>query len=292
MIEQFENKIINADCLDILKQLPDKCIDLVLTDPPYGYLNCKFDREYFDEQGVFIEIKRVLKDDGIIAFFGRGDTFYKWNLILEKFDFPFKEEIIWNKNACSSPFGVINRVHETISIRGKGKLNKIKIPTEEYYNQEDYIRLVQSINRFISSAKTKPDEFLRLIKENKLNREKLHISKFYITTSKNNKEADRGIKQCHSFINGFNMKSIVSCSRDSVYKNIHPTQKPVILFERLLKLCSNPNDLVLDCFSGSGTTAIACHNLKRRFICIEKDKDYYESSVKRLEEHQKQLTLF
>lgn len=52
------------------------------------------------------------------------------------------------------------------------------------------------------------------------------------------------------------------------------------------------NDLVLDCFSGSGTTAVACHNLKRRFICIEKDKDYYEASVKRLEDTQKQLNLF
>ena len=48
----------------------------------------------------------------------------------------------------------------------------------------------------------------------------------------------------------------------------------------------------LDCFSGSGTTAIACHRLKRRFICIEKDKDYYESSVKRLEDEQRQLNLF
>jgi DNA modification methylase len=47
-----------------------------------------------------------------------------------------------------------------------------------------------------------------------------------------------------------------------------------------------------DCFSGSGTTAIACHNLKRRFICIENDKEYYEASVKRLEEHKKQLNLF
>lgn len=49
---------------------------------------------------------------------------------------------------------------------------------------------------------------------------------------------------------------------------------------------------ILPCFSGSGTTAIACHNLKRRFICIEKDKDYYEASVKRLEDARKQLCLF
>lgn len=51
-------------------------------------------------------------------------------------------------------------------------------------------------------------------------------------------------------------------------------------------------DLVLDCFSGSGTTAIACHNLKRRFICIEKDKEYALKSIERYKNHIKQLTLF
>lgn len=72
----------------------------------------------------------------------------------------------------------------------------------------------------------------------------------------------------------------------------HPTIKPLGIFETLVKNSSRENDLVLDCFSGSGTTAIACHRLNRRFICIEKDKDYYEASVKRLEDAQKQLTLF
>ena len=73
---------------------------------------------------------------------------------------------------------------------------------------------------------------------------------------------------------------------------LHPTQKPLRLFKKCIAEYSKEGDLILDCFSGSGTTAVACHNLKRRFICIEKDKDYYEASVKRLEAAQKQLTLF
>ena len=72
----------------------------------------------------------------------------------------------------------------------------------------------------------------------------------------------------------------------------HPTQKPVKLIENQLRLYSNENDLILDCFSGSGTTAVACHNLKRRFICIEKDYDYWKASVERLENAQAQLKLF
>ena len=73
---------------------------------------------------------------------------------------------------------------------------------------------------------------------------------------------------------------------------IHPTQKPIDLIGKILRDYSKDDDLILDCFSGSGTTAIACHRLNRRFICIEKDKDYYEASVKRLENERKQLTLF
>lgn len=69
---------------------------------------------------------------------------------------------------------------------------------------------------------------------------------------------------------------------------IHPTQKPLGLFEKILLDYSKENDLILDCFSGSGTTAVACYNIHRDFICIEKDKEYYEKSIERLEQEKKQ----
>ena len=69
----------------------------------------------------------------------------------------------------------------------------------------------------------------------------------------------------------------------------HPTQKPLKLIKRLL---NGHSGIVLDCFSGSGTTALACHDLGLDFICIEKDPDYHAASVKRLEAHQRQLKLF
>jgi site-specific DNA-methyltransferase (adenine-specific) len=72
----------------------------------------------------------------------------------------------------------------------------------------------------------------------------------------------------------------------------HPTQKPINLISYLIERSSRKNDLILDCFSGSGTTAVACHNLNRRFICIEKDEDYYKASVERLENAKAQLKLF
>ena len=75
-------------------------------------------------------------------------------------------------------------------------------------------------------------------------------------------------------------------------KKFHPCEKPLELISDILALYSDEGHVVLDCFSGSGTTAVACHNLNRRFICIEKDPDYWAASVKRLEEAQQQLSMF
>lgn len=73
---------------------------------------------------------------------------------------------------------------------------------------------------------------------------------------------------------------------------IHPTQKPRQLFMKILEKYSQKGMLIFDPFSGSGTTALACHDLGLDFICVEKDPDYHTASVARLKEHQKQLKMF
>ena len=75
-------------------------------------------------------------------------------------------------------------------------------------------------------------------------------------------------------------------------KSSHPAPFPVELPQKIIRLFSYVGDLVLEPFSGSGTTAIACHNLKRRFICIEKDPDYWAKSCERLQAVQAQGQLF
>ena len=72
----------------------------------------------------------------------------------------------------------------------------------------------------------------------------------------------------------------------------HPTPKRVDVVGMILQNITRENDLVFDAFSGSGTTAVVCHNLKRRFICVEKDFNYWKTSCKRLQDHQKQGVLF
>jgi hypothetical protein len=69
---------------------------------------------------------------------------------------------------------------------------------------------------------------------------------------------------------------------------IHPTQKPVALFEWVLALRAKKGDLILDCYSGSATTAVACYNRGLDFVCIERDPDYFKSSSKRYEDAKRQ----
>lgn len=101
------------------------------------------------------------------------------------------------------------------------------------------------------------------------------------------KTGDRSCNVISSIQCGMNEKSIIGVARDH-YSAIHPTQKPVRLLERLLALVTQPEDVVLDPFSGSCSTAIACINTNRKYIGFEIDKEYYEAGVKRLNEVQKE----
>ena len=217
-MEQYINKIINADCLDILKQLPDKCVDLVLTDPPYG----------IDYGGQLIkgeEYKTQTNKHGWRNF-GNGE----WDKerpsaeIFREMLRVSKNQIIWGGNyfadllPASQGWFVWNKMQRNFSL-ADGEL-----------------------------AWTSFDKALRIF------------------------DYARG-----------------QANQD---EKIHPTQKPLKLIEWCLVRGGVENDLVLDCFSGSGTTAVACHNLKRRFICIEKDPDYWRLSCERLEQAQRQQMLF
>lgn len=217
-MEKYINKIINADCMDILKQLPDKCIDLVLTDPPYGigeaagknksrgnkaiakdYGNKDWDNS-IPEKEIFNEIFRVSKNQ--IIFGGNYFVEYLTNSSCW---------LVWDKN-----------------------------------NSGDFADCELAWTNFKSAVRKYKWTWNGMLQE------------------------------------------------DMKHKDIrvHPTQKPLKLFEMILNDYSNENDLILDCFSGSGTTAVACHDLKRRFICIEKDKEYYEKSIERLKQAQIKQRLF
>ena len=223
-IDQLQNRIICADCLDILKQLPDKCIDLVLTDPPYGI---GYDKAAAKTSGKY-------QGNGVAK---RG--------VYRNTDWD-------NKTPEKEVFDEIIRISKNQIIFGG-----------------NYI------------ANFLPNSRCWLVWD------KLNGSNDWADCELAYTSFDKVVKKYEYLWNGMlqqNMKEKET--------RIHPTQKPVGLFMKILQDYSNENDLVLDCFSGSGTTAVACHNLKRRFICIEKDPEYAKASQERLEQAQRQQTLF
>jgi site-specific DNA-methyltransferase (adenine-specific) len=177
------------------------------------------------------------------------------------------------------------RIHETISIFTKkvGVLNKSKIPYIENktLNNES---LEQSINDLINCFRRSKnvEEAYYFIKEGIIKYESKQKSKWHVTKKNcKTRHPSRQIQPLLSLINGITERSIMSVSRD-VLHSIHPTQKPVDLLERLLRVVSKEGDIVLDPFAGSASTAIACIKQNRNFICCEIDKEYYEAAIKRL----------
>jgi site-specific DNA-methyltransferase (adenine-specific) len=224
-VESITNQIINADCMDILKELPDKCIDLVLTDPPYG-INAS--------SSNFMRVGKKTGQSKCIS--GLNYKISDWDK-----DIP-KKEI----------FEEIKRVSKNQIIFGGNY----------------FVDFLNNSSCWLVWDKLTGDNLyadceLAYTSFNKAVRKYTYLWKGMLQQDMKNKDI-----------------------------RIHPTQKPLKLFEMILRDYSNQNDLILDCFSGSGTTAVACHNLKRRFICIEKDKDYFDASVERLKNAQAQMKLF
>jgi site-specific DNA-methyltransferase (adenine-specific) len=238
-----KNKIYCMDAIEFLKKIDDNSVDMILCDLPYGITSCKWDIIIpFDK--LWEQYERIIKKNGAIVLFGSQPFTSK--LVVSNFKL-FKYSLVWNKNKCGSPGLAKHRfmkTHEDILIFSKGKEN---------YNPQ--------------MEKGEP---------------------YYRKRSGKSRENNMGYGFANSKkdINNVGIrypKSIINISRDfSAQQQIHPTQKPVELFKYLIKTYTNKDDLVVDCVVGSGTTAIACKELNRNFICNDIDEKYVEIANKRL----------
>ena len=280
----------NIDCLIEMKSLPDSCIDVIFTDPPYLYLKGqKLERE-FDEQLFFLECRRLLKKDGFIVLFGRGTSFYRWNTILADLGFQFKEEIIWNKRMNTLPGIPLQRFHETISIHtiGNGTLTKSRI---DYLEKKQFdLRALHNDVKRIASALNSPE--IEDLKKYLETGELVYSPKTYNNFFKNGHgERSRATATLKSIKEGMCEGSIIEVLREH-YTTIHPTQKPVRLIERVLKLVAKDGDTVLDPFGGSFSTMEAVYNLNLNGISYEYDEEYFNAGKKRIDEIFQQTKLF
>ena len=237
-----------GDCLSLMKDIPDNSVDFICCDPPYGTTSIKWD-EVLDFNLMWEQYGRIIKPKGVICLFGSQP--FSAQLICSKLDW-FRYELVWNKNKCGSP-GLAKyrpmKTHENIMIFYKN-------PGGTYNPQ-------------------------------------MEVGEPYSRTSKNpegyvGKKNDHGygLKPRKSFSNEGTRypKSVVNISRDfSAQQQVHPTQKPVPLMEWLIKTYSNDGEIILDNCMGSGSTGVAAVKLKRNFIGMEFDKDYYNIAKDRIE---------
>jgi DNA modification methylase len=266
------NQIIHGDSYDILPTLPDKSFDTIIIDPPYGMgidtWDTPVDVAFFTEQ-----IKRIGKE--FYAVFGQMPYLDEWHDEAKRQGFHFLEHISWVKRHLS-PSVRLSRTHEEIYIyaiskkRGfyqtSGRYEDVKIPGILFD-----IVTIDGIQRHISSLQAKlngkSDQVRRMVDSRNIVYERFPKSS----------------NRSPEYANFTNVWSFLPETCKVKHKRFHCTTKSSLAVTRLVEMLTPEYGSVLDCFSGSGTTAIACKRLNRNFLCIEKEQDFYEHSLERLE---------
>ena len=252
--------LLHGDCLELMKSIPDKSIDAIITDPPYGTTACKWDSVIpFDL--MWEQLNRIIKDNGAIVLFGKQP--FTSSLINSNIKL-FRENLVWIKhkptNFANAKYMHLNYIEDIIIFsNGKPVFNR-----QMQVRKSDRIKQAQKGNS--KSWRSKPK------KENEV----------AFSTDYEPREWNVYDSELKNPMNYIQLPSVVSNSLEKVN---HPTQKPVSLIEYLIKTYTNENETVLDFTMGSGTTGVACKNLNRNFIGIEMDDKYFEIAKKRIEEH-------
>lgn len=238
-----------GDCLELMRDIPDKSIDAIIADLPYGTTACKWDT-IIPFEPLWAQYKRIIKDNGAIVLFGAepfSSALRMSNLVMYKYDW------VWVKNGNSGDFAMAKNKplskNELISVFsfgtfGNGSANKMK------YNPQNLVYSPKKVKKKDGgdSSAHRPGRKIRTVEFES------------------------------EYTNYPN--TILTFSKD---KGLHPTQKPLDLLEYLIKTYTNEGETVLDNTMGSGTTGVACVNTNRGFIGMELDDKYFEIAKERIE---------
>ena len=239
--------LVHADCFDVFPYIADKSVNLILCDLPYGTTACKWDTILpFDK--LWAEYERIITDNGAIVL--TASQPFTSALVMSNSKM-FKYEIIWEKDKASNFMLAkkqIQKYHESILVFYKSNCT--------------YNPIMWDAGK-LSNIGGKADK----LKKGGVTGD-AEIG-FHIPTST--------LRYPKSVLK-FNTPK----SNDKENKCLHPTQKPLELMKYLIKTYSNEDDVVMDNCMGSNTTGLACKELNRQYIGIEKDKNYYDISVSRV----------
>lgn len=240
-----EIELLQGDCLELMKDIPDGSVDMVLADLPYGTTAIKWD-VIIPFERLWEQYKRVIKHNGAIVLFGTEP--FSSNLRVSNLEM-YKYDWIWEKPQGVN-FAQCNHmpmsVYETISVFGNFGMSK-NAKVQPIYNPQGLIEVNKK-----KKAKTYSDH-------RPTDNNKDHIQKFTNYP-----------------------RQIIRFPQE---RGFHPTQKPVALMEYLIKTYTNEGDTVLDNVMGSGTTGVACKILNRNFIGMELDEGYFNKAKERIENH-------
>ena len=234
-------KLMQGDCLELMKDIPDGSVDMILADLPYGTTACKWD-SIIPFEPLWEQYERIIKDNGAIVL--TASQPFTSALVMSNPKL-FKYEWVWDKVKPSTGLHAKHqplRQHESVLIFSKQKATYKPIMTEAKDRKE--------------------------------------------TITSSNGEAFGGatVTRRHDNKGKSYPRSILTLSNANQRGKVHPTQKPVALFEYLIKTYTNEGDTVLDNVMGSGTTGVACKNLNRNFIGMELNEEYFKIATERINE--------
>lgn len=236
--------LIQGDCLELMKDIPDKSVDMILCDLPYGTTACKWDN-VIPFEPLWEQYNRIVKDNGIIALFGSEPFASKLRLSNLKM---YKYDWFWDKKSTT------------------GFLNAKKRP-------------LKRIEQIIIFSKSTP-RYSPIMEE----RGKVRKKDSYNKRNGNGDMVYGKFNNISISNNLYYPTNLLEFTNAVQRGKLHPTQKPVELLEYLIKTYTDENEVVLDNCMGSGSTGVACVNTNRNFIGIELDTKYFEIAEKRIME--------
>jgi len=248
----MELQLLNGDCLELMKELKDNSVDLLFTDLPYGEVNEKWDIK-IDMEQFWTQVNRICKINAPMFFccsarFGSS--------LIQSNPKNFRYDMVWKKSASVGFFNARKmplRIHELVYV---------------FYRKLPLYDISSHKNKYVNEYVTVDEE-----KEDLMKTDIYGMSRSYYR---------RGGKVRKSGVL-WEPRLPVSVLEIKSEKGKHSTQKPVELMRWCLKYYSKEGDVVLDPTMGSGSTGIACKEMNRKFIGIEKDEKIYNDAKIRLE---------
>lgn len=252
MGDKLIQEIWLGDCLELMKNIPDKSVDMILCDLPYGTTACKWD-SIIDLNLLWESYNRVISKNGAIILFGMQP--FTTKLIYSNIS-KYKYSWIWKKSKAS---------------------NFPHAPNMPLKICEDICVFSNGVVGHVSQAKDKRVPY---------NPQGIREGTTIVKQNPNTSELKYHRDSQSQHKDGYKCKAEGYPTTILDFKSengLHPTQKPVSICEYLIKTYTDEGDLVLDNCAGSGSTLVAAKNLNRQFIGIEKEKEYYDICVQRLE---------